>query len=190
LKRVVKLNLQPGTSWRGVLIAQSVAFLGCVIVPVMVTLMAPVTVLEYRKTGTEAQVLIVRYVLLFVPWRTQEIAGVTEIRADVTERKVLKDTKENRRKDQVGHVQLATGQVAVLGAGPPAIVQAQPGLAEDIAAEFAAFAASPEQGPVHRTVYASWALTYVLGGAMTALFALYVVGVTLAGLNAVRKLFG
>jgi hypothetical protein len=40
---------------------------------------------------------------------------------------------------------------------------------------------------VRKTVYASWALTYVLGGVMTALFALYVVGVSLAGLNALRK---
>jgi hypothetical protein len=49
-----------------------------------------------------------------------------------------------------------------------------------LSANFQAFASSPSNTPVRRTVYASWALTYVLGGVMTALFALYVVGASLA----------
>jgi hypothetical protein len=164
LKRTIKLKLklEPGSTWTGTVIAHGVAFLGCVIVPVLITLMAPVTVLEFRKSGPETSVI---------------------------DRKVLKDTKENRRKDQVGHVQLATGQVAIMSAGPNVIVQAQPGLAEEISAGFEAFAASPDQGPIRKTIYASWALTYGLGGAMTSLFVLYVIGVIFVGLNAVRRRF-
>ena len=182
-------KLPPATSWTGVLITQAIAALVCLGVPLLVTFMAPVSVLEYRKSETGVDVRIVRYVLLVVPWRTQDIAGVSAFRADVTKEFRYKNTKENRMKDRVGHTNLATGQVAIVSAGPETIVQAQPGLAEEIVAEFDAFAASadPAPTPVRRTVYASWALTYLLGGAMTALFALYVFGATMAALNVLRK---
>jgi hypothetical protein len=169
------------------LITQAIAALVCIGVPLLVTYMAPVSVLEYRKSATGVDLRIVRYVLLFVPWRTQEIASVTSLRADVTKEFRYKNTKENRMKDRVGHTNLATGQVAIVNAGPEVIVQAQPGLAEEIVAEFDAFAASANSEPIRRTVYASWSLTYLLGGAMTGLFALYVVGAALATLNFLRK---
>lgn len=172
----VQAKLTPPTTWAGVLITQGIAALVCIGVPLLVTFMAPVSVLEYRKSGSGVDVRIVRYVLLAVPWRTQEIANVSELRADVTKEFRYKNTKENRMKDRVGHTNLATGQVAIVSGGPEVIVQAQPGLAEEIVAEFDAFAASSDPAPVRRTVYASWSLTYLLGGAMTGLFALYVVG--------------
>jgi hypothetical protein len=183
----VQAKLTPPTTWIGVLITQAIAALVCLGVPTLVTFMAPVSVLEYRKSATGIDVRIVRYVLLAVPWRTQEIAAVSGLRADVTKEFRYKNTKENRMKDRVGHTNLATGQVAIMSDGPEVIVQAQPGLAEEIVAEFDAFAASENPAPVRRTVYASWSLTYILGGAMTALFALYVVGAGLAVLNFLRK---
>lgn len=184
----VRANLSPPTTWTGVAITQAIAALVCIGVPLLVTFMAPVSVLEYRKAGEGVDVRIVRYVLLFVPWRTQDIANVREFRADVTKEFRYKNTKENRMKDRVGHTNLATGQVAIVSTGPETIVQAQPGLAEEIVAEFNTFAASSDPAPVRRTVYASWSLTYILGGAMTGLCALYVVGAALATLNFLRKL--
>lgn len=168
-------------------VMQAVVALVCLGIPVLVTYMAPVTVLEYRKTATGVNATIVRYVLLAVPWRTQHVANVTRLRADVTEEFRYKNTKENRMKDRVGHTNLATGQVALISDGPEVIVQAQPGLAEELSAEFDAFAASPTAEPVRRTVYASWSLTYILGGAMTGLFAFYVFGASMAMLNFLRK---
>lgn len=159
----------------------------CLVLPVLVTLMAPVTVLEYRKSAAGVDVGVVRYVLLFVPWRTQHVANATAVRADVTQEFRYKNTRENRQKDRVGHTNLATGQVAILGDGPEVIVQAQPGLAETLSAEFTAFAAAPSETPVRRTVYASWSLTYILGGAMTALFALYVFGASMAVVVFLKK---
>jgi hypothetical protein len=173
----------PAATW----IMQAVVALVCLGVPVLVTFMAPVTTLEYRKSATGVDASVVRYVLLVVPWRTQHVTNVTALRADVTEEFRYKNTKENRMKDRVGHTNLATGQVALMGDGPEVIVQAQPGLAEELSAEFAAFAAAPSETPVRRTVYASWSLSYLLGGAMTGLFALYVFGAIMAALNVLRK---
>lgn len=170
---------------------QAIVALVCLGVPVLVTYMAPVTVLEYRKSDAGVDATVVRYVLLAVPWRTQHVANVTGLRADVTEQFRYRNTKENRMKDRVGHTNLATGQVALMGDGPEVIVQAQPGLAEELSAEFASFAAAPSETPVRRTIYASWSLTYILGGAMTGLFALYVFGASMVTLKfAVQKLRG
>lgn len=183
---VASKPLTPGSPLANV-IMQAIVALVCLGVPVLVTLMAPVTVLEYRKSSAGVDARVVRYVLLVVPWRTQDVANVQSIRADVTEQFRYKNTKENRMKDRVGHTSLATGQVALVGDGPEVIVQAQPGLAEELSAEFEAFAAAPADTPVRRTVYASWSLTYILGGAMTALFALYVFGASMATLSFLTK---
>jgi hypothetical protein len=166
---------------------QAIVALVCLGVPVLVTFMAPLTTLEYRKSASGVDATVVRYVLLAVPWRTQHVTNVRELRADVTEEFRYKNTKENRMKDRVGHTNLATGQVALMGDGPEVIVQAQPGLAEELSAEFDAYAAASTPEPLRRTVYASWALTYILGGAMTALFALYVFGASMAGLSVLRN---
>jgi hypothetical protein len=111
------------TTWSGILITQAIAALVCVGVPVLVTLMAPVTVLEFRKTEARVDVGVERYVLLFVPWRMQLVVGVKELRADVTKEFRYKNTRENRMKDRVGHTNLATGQVALMGDGPEAICE-------------------------------------------------------------------
>lgn len=185
-KRLI-VKLDPKTAFQNVFVTQAIAIICFVIVPGLVTLVAPRSTLEFRQSGDGVDVTVQRYVFLVVPWRTQIVAHATDIRADVTETTRYKDTRENRQKDRVGHTNLATGQVAILSAGPDVIVQAQPGLAEAIAAEFKAFAAAPSQTPVRRTVYASWVLTYVLGGVMTALCALYVVGASLAALKYILK---
>lgn len=101
------------------------------------------------------------------------------LRVDLTAEFDHARTLENRRKGRIGTSD-ATGQVAIIGSGPEVIVQASPDLAQEIALRFERFAAASLAAPVTIPVYASWPLPYLLGGAVTALCALYVAGVALS----------
>jgi hypothetical protein len=192
-----------------VVITQAIAILVFVIVPVVLTLMAPLSNIEFRKSELGISATVVRYTLMFIPWRTERFEQVTGIRADITEAKRYQGTSEERRKGQKGY-RLATGQVAILHAGPKeagpkeagpkeagpkeagpkeagpeeagpeAIVQADPDLAKQIVKQFDDFKASESTGPLTFAVYASWSLSYILGGIATFFTALYILGAALA----------
>ncbi len=145
------------------MITQAIAILVFVIVPVVLTLMAPLSNIEFRKSEAGISATVVRYTLMFIPWRTERFEKVTGIRADITEAKRYQGTSEERRKGQKGY-RLATGQVAILHAGPTeagpeAIVQADPDLAKQIVTQFDDFKASESTGPLTFAVYASWSLS-------------------------------
>ncbi len=100
------------------------------------------------------------------------VAGVTDVRADITAEKRYTEPREERRKGQKG-VRLATGQVALLNSGPEVIIQAAPELATEIAAKFDTFAGMVQrdveangvnESSLKFTVYASWAFRMCSAG--------------------------
>lgn len=167
------------TTLLGHVITQVIAIVVFVILPIVITLMVPFSTIVLDKSNGGTTVTVHRYVLVFIPWRTQRIESATGMRADITEEKHYRGTVEERRKGQKGW-RLATGQVAIVSGAPDVIVQAAPELAKAIVAQFDRFAAARNAEPVSIQVHASWWLSYVLGGVMTALCALYVVGAALA----------
>ena len=162
------------------LITQVIAVVCFVIVPVVITLMAPLSTIEFQKSGTRNNVIVHRYALIFVPWRTERIDNVTQIRADVTSQFRYADTSENRRKNKVGTISQATGQVVITGTRDELVVQAAPDIARSIAALFKEFAADKNADQISISVYASWALSYVLGGIVSFLCGLYLFGSLIA----------
>lgn len=168
------------TTLKGAIITQIIAALVFVGVPILITLMAPFTDVALEKTGSTAKVTITRYVLVFIPWRTKQIEHVKDARADVTAEFRYKNDVENRRKGRAGAVSLATGQVAFINDGPEVIAQAAPELALQTEARFDRFIADPNPAPIKISLYASWWLSYVLGGIATAFAALYLGGALLA----------
>lgn len=166
-------------SLAGFLITQAIAFVGCVVVPVAITLVAPLSTLEFRRADGGIEVAVTRYALILVPWRTTRVGGVTQLRADITPEVHRQLTAEDRRKGRA-HVSYATGQLAILGEAPVVIVQAAPDLAKEIAARFERFRRDANAPPETVEVYASWSLSYLLGGAVSALCAFYLLGVFLA----------
>ena len=113
--------------------------------------------------------------MFFIPWKTEEVSNVSGLKADVTSEKYYQDTSENRRKGNTG-ISLATGQLVILNSGPEVKVQADPDLAYDTVEEFNEFVASKTTEPLDIPIYASWALSYFLGGAATFFCMLYVFG--------------
>lgn len=169
------------------IITQTIAIVVCVVVPAIVTLMAPLTDLELRRAGSGATVTITRYVLMLIPWQTKQVPNVTELVADITPGFRYANTAENRRKGRAGTVSHETGQLLVVSDGPEVIVQAAPELAEDISARFAQYLASGSSEPVRISVYASWSLSYLVGGALSALAAFYIVCACLAVISLVVR---
>lgn len=165
-----------GSAIRNLVITQAIAMVCFVVMPVVITLVVPFTDLEFQRTGSTAAVSVRRYVLLFVPWRTQRVENVTEIAADVTPEFRYRDTSENRRKGVSNVTRVATGQLVILGDGPEVVVQAAPELTASVTARFERFLAANNPEPVKIPVYASWNLSWLLGGAVTFLCALYVAG--------------
>lgn len=159
------------------LITQGIASVVCVGIPILVTLVAPVTTIELER-GKGVSATVTRYTLLFVPWRKELIVHVSGVRADVTATR-YKATTEERRRGDTG-VKLSTGQIVLLDGEKETVVQAAPGLAESTAREMTEYLSRSGTEPLQKTVYASWSLTYVLGGVVTGLCAFYVVCVVLA----------
>ena len=158
------------------LITQAIAIVGFVIVPVVITLVVPLSTIAFERAGSETDVTVQRYVLMVVPWRTDRIDGVTQIRADVSSQFRYGNSAQNRRMNRVGTVSYATGQVAIIGPQDELIVQAAPELARSIAAQFKDFVADKTADRLSIPVYASWALSYVLGGIVSFLCGLYLFG--------------
>ena len=52
------------------LITQTIAVVFFVVVPVVITLVAPLSTIVFRKADSATDVVVQRYVLMFVPWRT------------------------------------------------------------------------------------------------------------------------
>lgn len=166
------------SSVKDIVITQSIALALFVILPTVITLMAPFTNLEFKKSGSAVTATIVRYVLIFIPWKTEQIGNVSGVRADITAAKHYQGTAEERRKGQTG-VRVATGQIAILSDKPEVIVQAAPNLAKEVVKQFDEFKNKESTDPLKIAVYASWSLSYILGGVATGFCALYIFGATI-----------
>ena len=160
-------------------ITQSIAIVFFVILPTVITLMVPLTNIEFKNAEAGATAKVVRYVLMFIPRKTERIENVKSLRADITAEKRYQGTSDEIRKDQKG-VRVSTGQVAIVSDGPEVVVQAAPELATKIVKEFDMFVSTGSAKPLVFQVYASWALSYILGGVATAFCGLYVIGAALA----------
>ncbi|MEZ4633222.1 MAG: hypothetical protein R2880_21335 [Deinococcales bacterium] len=164
-----------------VIITQAIAIFGFVIVPILITLVAPLSRVRVEYLDGKAVATITRYVLLFIPWKTERIEGVTGARADTTTTHTRKATSaERQRGDSSSKLVFATGQIALLRGEQESIVQAAPELATETANAVNVYLAEESKQPLEKTLYASWSLSYILGGIMTALCGLYVVGAALA----------
>lgn len=169
-------------SIKSVVITQAIAIVFFVLLPVLITFMTPFTDVEVTNTEQGTSVKVVRYILTFVPWKTEQLANVSGVRADITARKRYADTSENRRKGNVG-VSVATGELVFLTNDGEVKMQSEPELAENTVKVFNDFVASKSPEPLKLTIYASWALSYLLGGVATFFCGLYIFGAVVSALK-------
>lgn len=168
------------TSLKGQIITQVIAAAAFLGVPIIITLMVPFTDLEFRRARDGANVSVTRYVLMFIPWQKTEVANVRAILSEVTPEFRYANTAENRRKGRAGTISLSTGQLVIVSDGDEVIVQVAPEKAKGVSDQFKRFLGDKSATPVMIPVYASWSLSYLLGGAVSALAAFYAICAFLA----------
>lgn len=178
-------NANPA-SFKSILVTQMIAVVVFVGVPVMLTLMAPLTSVRFQKAEQGTLAEVDRYLLMFIPWKHETVAGVQAVRAETTAEKRYRGTSEERSKGQKG-VRLATGQIVIVSGAIETSIQADPVLAKRIEKEFVEFQQTESSGELSYEIYASWWLSYVLGGIATSLAAFYVFGATVQIILSVTK---
>lgn len=163
------------TSFKSILITQAIASVVFVGIPILLTFMAPLTSLRFEKTEQGLEAKVDRYLLMVIRWKHEELVGVEAVRADITAEKRYRGTAEERRKGQKG-VRLATAQIVLVCGGMESAIQADPDLAKKVEKEFAEFKQTDTASALSYEIYASWWLSYVLGGIATGFAVLYIFG--------------
>lgn len=169
------------TTLVGHIVTQAIAIVAFVLVPIAITLMAPLTTLEFRHSEAGTSVTAVRYLLMYIPWKTDRMVNATSVEADITAAKDIKRNREERRRRKPG-IQFATGRLIFISGAPEIemVVDTDPELAKQVVKQFDEFAANKTAAPITIQIYAAWIISYVVGGVASAFCALYVIGASLA----------
>jgi hypothetical protein len=169
----------PKPTWASILITQGIAIVVFLVVPALVTYMVPRTTIEMRRINDGASARITQYILLVFPCRLNTIEPVVKVESHVRSSREGYSTENDRiRKRKV--TMAGDGSIWIIGRESKFQVQSTSTEAPLQAATIQAFLDSPAAEPLVLTTNAGWALTYLLGGTMTALSGFYCAGVILA----------
>lgn len=162
-------------SFKSIVVTQSIAVFGFLIVPAAVTFIAPRTTIEMRRIDDHASARITKHILLFVPLRETAIERVEQVESHVRAAQYGYSTHSDRIRGRKTE-SAADGSLWIIGRDSKCQVQSTAADAPVQAAQIKAFLDNPAAEPLVMTSTAGWALTYLLGGAMTGLSALYCAG--------------
>jgi hypothetical protein len=165
-------------TWQAMLITQLIAFSGCVIIPGLVTLIALSSTIELKTINNQPAAEIKKHLFVFIPLLSKTISPLEKAESVVTQADRTISSEE-RRRGRTG-VLLADGSVLLSGGGEACHVQSIPSSARLEAKTIAEFISQPSNSPQSLTLTAGWQMTYLLGGATTALAAFYCLGATAA----------
>lgn len=170
-------HAQSKSTIRSLIITQSIAILVFVVVPVVVTFMAPRTTIRLRRSHDQVAAVVTRHTLLIVPLYTTTMEPLLDADSILQGEKAIKEDRQRNRK---ATTQIATGSVRLTGNGQDTQVQSTYEDAPVQAQQIKAFIENPAAKTLTITANAPWMLTYVLGGVMTGFAALYGIGSLLA----------
>lgn len=170
-------------TWTSIAVTQAIAIVGFVLVPMLVTMVVPRTTIVLRPVDDNVHAEVTRYALLCIPYRYEVLAPVTAATAKVRDA-VHKNRldAEDRRKGRAQY-QAGDGVIILENPGGESWIQSTPADAVPAVERIQAYLQSPAPEPLVIHASAGWLFTYVLGGIMTGLAALYVTGATLAMLQ-------
>jgi len=160
-----------------VMLTQMIAVLGFVVVPSLVTFIAPVTTVRMYKTADGVSADVTKYILLFVPLFRTTVERVEDIESHVTTAD-WNVSKEERRRGRTG-VLVADGSVIIVGANLVYQVQSTPKDCMVEAKNLRQYLETKEAQSYSVTITAGWLFSYLLGGVMTGLAIIYCVGASL-----------
>ena len=165
------------SSFATICITQSIAILVFVLVPVLVTTMAPRSTVQLRRISDNVSAEVTRHALLYVPIYRTKVESLVDAESIIHGDKYI---KEDRTRNRRATTQIANGSVLLIGKDEKSEVQSTYDDAPVQTQLIKAFIDDPSAETAVITAKAPWMLTYVLGGVMTGLTVLYCVGAILA----------
>lgn len=165
------------TVHKSVVITQLIGIFGFVLIPALITWIAPVSRLTFEKAGQGVRATVRQYVFFVVPFRTDIIQPVTKIEDRV--RAGRHANADERRRGQRAY-QAGDGTLTIVGPTRVAAITVAPTSLPDVAARARAFLERPADQPLQMTVVANWVVSVAVGGVGTGFALLYLIGSLLA----------
>ncbi len=166
---------------QSIVVTQAIAIVCFVLVPATITFIVPRTTIELWRGENGVNAKVTRYCLLVVPAQIVNIAPLTDVYDKVTSsHKRSATVAERRRGDRNGTWVAGDGAVYLASDSATCHVQSTPAEAPKLTAAIEAFVSKGEPATLQLSAAAYWQLTYLLGGVLTGLCALYLVGSCLA----------
>lgn len=165
-------------SLKSIVITQLIAFVGFVLVPALVTMIAPVSWVKFQRQGDRISVRAETCLLFVVPFRTVSVDPLIAVdertlTGSITnERRVGRQDIKRRADDE--------GFLVMKGPEQSAEVQVSPASLKSVLEKANAFLKDPAATDLKMFVVANWKFSVGGGGFVSLLTLLYLVGVTLA----------
>lgn len=178
-------KLPPGT-WA----SQTIAFFGCVVVPALVTVMAPVSYLTLEQREGRVVATAHTCLLFVIPFRSGVVDPVVAIEDRV--RQARQKTPEERRRQKSGRATIeGEGTLILIGKNDQELtLTVSPASIDNAKTKAAAFIATPTATPLWMFLPANWKFSVLFGGFWASLTLLYVVGVTIKGFQTLFWILG
>ncbi|MCA9094199.1 MAG: hypothetical protein KDA68_11970 [Planctomycetaceae bacterium] len=172
------------------LLTHLMAFVFFVLFPALVTAIAPVSYLRFEKQADGVAFSGTQCLLFFIPYKSYSIPSVTGIGDKVIASRVR--TAEERRRFNSGPG-VVEGEAALIVTGADdrtESVPVSPASIKSVEERARKFVESPTDKPLSIFVVANWKFSLFVGGMVSLLTVLYVVGIVLSIFHRILKVAG
>lgn len=174
------------TSWGSYLGGHAIAFLFCVLFPGIVTAVAPVSWVSFQRhegrTTARAQICL----FFVIPYQTKSVDPVIGI----DDRFVRGKVAPRRPGREMGHQSEDEAFLVIHGDGKTVEVPVTPFNIQSVTERAQAFLSNPQATELRMTVVANWKFSILMGGLVSLLTVLYVVGICLSIVSGMARLLG
>ncbi len=172
------------------LLTHLMAFVFFVLFPALVTAIAPVAYLRFEKQPDGVAFSGKQCLLFFIPYKSYSIPSVTGIGDKVIASRV-RTAEERRRFNSGPGVIEGEAALIVMGAdGLTASIPVSPASIKSVEERARNFTESPTDYPLSMFVVANWKFSLFVGGMVSLLTVLYVVGIVLSIFHGILKFAG
>jgi hypothetical protein len=164
------------TSLGGKIVSQGFVFAFCVLFPGLTTAVAPVSWVKFQRNGDRVTARVQVCAFFVVPYKTMTVDPVIGI----SDRSKSDRVTQERRGGKLTNIHTeGAGFLVIQGEGQTAEVSVTPHNLKSVVEQSNAFLVDPQAKEMKLFLVANWKFSVVMGGVLTLLTVLYVVGVVL-----------
>lgn len=161
-------------SLRGKIISQTLAFLVCVIVPGLVTAIAPVSWLRFQRQGDHVTARADTCFFFIIPFRRQSVDSVTGVDQRTQDGSVSRYRRSGKT-DRYVQAE-SEGFLSIQGPQDEAVVSVTPADIDAMASQIEGFLKDGQASDLRLFAVANWKFSILAGGLASSLTVLYVGG--------------